>query len=490
MNKSPRFVQPLLIGLTGLMLGLFLASCASIQFSAMKDEELMAKGKEAWNTKAPDEAKPYWSNIRIEATRAEYLGYLTQLADLEQAVDDATALPASPEAPLVAAFSDVVKKYTAMPADLKLPGDLKPRLAPLALNVVRSRINANDVSGAKSFIKTSTDFVGDSLDFSALQTEMELMAAFKTQEKSADNVLSEARGQADFNDQIATYEKAIAAYAKLESNLAEQAKQTAFVDGSPLAAAPAKIKRKKVDTRVEMERKLRERGYSFKERIGEEFARVPEGSQLGAMGPEDILKFNESIRDNIEAMAKELNDFSQKYPAIIDKDMLKDVDTQKAGLEMRISQMAMEVKIAQDIASRGKVIMPLMIGLFNPQPGGKAGDQKSRPAIFRGTMNGEADYWWGMVSIPKDNMNDLVISVNDNRPVRVFAQNTKSGSLIESEKMKDLVNRGYKVGNSWPVLNAGTQLAAGKYFFELQKNKTNSYSGDAVVYSSFIMRMR
>jgi hypothetical protein len=74
--------------------------------------------------------------------------------------------------------------------------------------------------------------------------------------------------------------------------------------------------------------------------------------------------------------------------------------------------------------------------------------------------------------------------------VRVFAENTLFGSLIEKRKMKDLVNRGFKIGNSWPVLNAGEQLATDKYFFEIQKGKTPSYEGEVVVYSSFVVRMR
>jgi len=95
-----------------------------------------------------------------------------------------------------------------------------------------------------------------------------------------------------------------------------------------------------------------------------------------------------------------------------------------------------------------------------------------------------------MVSIPKGTMNDLVITVNDSRAVRIFAYNTKSGKLVDSKKVVDLVNRGYRVGNSWPVVNAGSQLVSDKYFFEIQQGKTAEYSGEVVVYSSFITRMR
>ena len=131
-----------------------------------------------------------------------------------------------------------------------------------------------------------------------------------------------------------------------------------------------------------------------------------------------------------------------------------------------------------------------MIGLFNPAPGSTAESKKSRPAKFSATKQKKAEYWWGMVSIPKGEMNDLVITLKDNRNVRVFNENTKSGKLIEKNNLKDLVSRSSRVGNSWPVLNAGSQLKGSNYFFEIDKGKTEDYSGEVVVYSSFITRMR
>jgi hypothetical protein len=56
--------------------------------------------------------------------------------------------------------------------------------------------------------------------------------------------------------------------------------------------------------------------------------------------------------------------------------------------------------------------------------------------------------------------------------------------------MKDLVNRGYRIGNSWPVLNAGAQLPSDKYFFEIEQGKTPAYEGEVAVYDSFVVRMR
>jgi len=468
----------------------FLGSCASFKFNNMKDDELIAGGVKAWNTEKPESARPYWSHIRVEPAKSTWLSYIDQYATLDKAIDDAAALPASNEAALLAAWENVTKLYKSFPPELNLPPSMKTGLAPVAKAIVRQRINANKSDAARDFIKSSSDFLGNSVDYSLELKELDYMVTERNQERSADGALSTARGKDDFNDQIKAYENAINAYAKVEDALAAQNQKQKFVDGSPLALAPDKVKKKRVDARVEMERKLRERAYSFKERIGEEFARTPDGNKLGSMGPEDILKFNEEIQANIESMSKELIDFSNKYPKVISKDMLKDVDDQKKALEARIAQVTLEVKHAKDIASRGKAVMPLLIGLFNPQPGTKGNDQKSRPGKYRGNLAGNADYWWGMVAIPANTMNDLVITVNDNRPVRVYAQNTLSGSLITPQKLKDLVNHSYKVGNSWPVLNAGAQLTSGNYYFELQKSKGAAYSGDVVIYSSFIMRMR
>jgi hypothetical protein len=61
---------------------------------------------------------------------------------------------------------------------------------------------------------------------------------------------------------------------------------------------------------------------------------------------------------------------------------------------------------------------------------------------------------------------------------------------IVRQKMKDLVSRASRVGDSWPVLNAGSRLATDKYFFEIQPGKTGGYEGEVVVYSSFIARVR
>ncbi|MFA6507679.1 MAG: hypothetical protein WCT14_16375, partial [Treponemataceae bacterium] len=148
------------------------------------------------------------------------------------------------------------------------------------------------------------------------------------------------------------------------------------------------------------------------------------------------------------------------------------------------------VRHAKDIESRGKAAMPLLIGLFNPVPGSKAEGEKSRPAILRGKIAKDADYWWGMISIESGKMNDLVVTMKDGKEIQVYAENTLSGTQIKKKKLANLINRGSKIGNSWPVLNAGTTLNNGQYYLRISENGNPAYSGDVVVYSSFISRMR
>ena len=77
--------------------------------------------------------------------------------------------------------------------------------------------------------------------------------------------------------------------------------------------------------------------------------------------------------------------------------------------------------------------------------------------------------------------------MNDARPVRVYAAGLRSGSRRPAS---DLINPLFKVGNSWPVLNAGARLENGVFHIEVGPSSSNRYSGEAVVYKSFMTRTR
>ncbi len=430
--------------------------------------------------------------------KTQWLGYFAQYDTLEALFDVAAATaPGTPEANLLASWNNSIVALEAFPKDLSIPDTFKPRLVPVARQVVRGRLDAEKMASAKEFMTTASDYLGDLIewsgelqeiaDFDRIQaTAVAYRALDKSLEKSTADLLLVARAKPDFDDKIAAYENAIAAFTKAENTMAAAAKSNGYREGSALSTLGDKYRTKRASARTEMEKALRDRAYNFKERIGEEFARQPDGDP-STMTLDDTLRFYEQTQRSLEAMQAEVVAFAAKYPKVIDRDMLKDVEAQKVDLGTRIVAVTADIKKAQadakvraEYESRGKPVFPLVIGLFNPQPGTKGTDQKSRPAKFKGTLSGETVSWWGNVEIAKNTLNDLVISVNDSRPVKVF--NEKKG--------KDLVNRQYKVGNSWPVINAGTQLAGGRFFFELGKGKEAKYSGDVVVYSSFIVRMR
>jgi hypothetical protein len=455
-----------------------------------EDDKLVAKGTSSWNSKGPESARRYWAEIKDGAAKNVYLGYIDKYLALEKAVGEAGAIAVEDQAAYAAAAGRIAKSYASFPAELKVPASVRTGAQDVAATRARALLDAKKIQSARETAQDAITAFGDEARLSALVKQAELLVASQKREVEADGVLAKARGREDFYAKIDGYQDAIAAYAKAKASLADDAKGMGAQDTAAVAAAGTRLDKKKQNARIEMERRLRERQYSFKDRIGEEFARVPEGDKLGKMSLDEILAYQEEIKANVEKAYGEMKEFGDRYPAVIDADMLKDVDDQRAALEKRIAQVQAEIRTAKDIASRGKTVMPVMIGLFNPQPGGKQGDQKSRPAAFRGKTTSAPDYWWGMAAIPKGTMNDLVIEASDGRTVRVFAENTKSGARIGEKGVKDLVNKNYKMGNMWPVLNAGSQLGSGNYYFEVQPGTKSDYSGEAVIYSSFIARMR
>ena len=279
----------------------------------------------------------------------------------------------------------------------------------------------------------------------------------------------------------------------MESEANAIVKSTGAASNSGLAVYAKSVKKVRQDISVQHEAAFREKIYDFKDRIGAEFARQPEGPGSGKNGSYTLDEIHDhyvSVSNNMDKIYNELLAFAAKYNKNVSQEVIDDVKAQKNDLNAKIAQVNREIANKKEIESRGKTVMPLMIGLFNPAPGSTKESQKSRPAKFSAKGQKGSEYWWGMVSIPKGQMNDLVITLKDNRTVRVFNENTKSGKLIEKNNIQDLVSRSSRVGNSWPVLNAGSQLKGSNYFFEIQKGKTDSYSGEVVVYSSFIVRMR
>jgi hypothetical protein len=480
---------------------LLLASCGSFgsRTKATPDEEAVAGGTAAWNQKGPDTARPYWEEIKDESLRTTYTGYLQSFEAGAEALEQAESAAWQDEPRALASYDRAVGLLAGLPEELELPAETRARGLAVAEGRMRLLVASNEFSRARELGESAVGAFGSSRAIEdmvkAMDAELDVLAASRKREAEADAARNRVTQVEDFDGRIAALETASRAYARAAAQLADDAARARISDSPAVAREGRKLRRTGQDLAVEQERLLRERAYVYRDRIGEEFARVPDN--VGNMSLEELLAHQQSVKAGVETAYEELGRFVARYPEAADPEFMTKVEEQKRDLDAKIEQVNTEIRIAQEnaarareIASRGKVVMPILIGLFNPQAGSEAEAKKSRPAVFRATGTDGDEYWWGMVAIPRGTMNDLVITVSDSREVRVFGENTKSGTLIKRRKIEDLVNRGYRIGNSWPVLNAGAQLPTDKYFFEIQEGKTPGYEGEVVVYDSFVVRMR
>ncbi|HOF86040.1 MAG TPA: hypothetical protein PLP41_10060 [Treponemataceae bacterium] len=469
---------------------LVLVSCATTGKSGNPDEQSVTKGIEAWNKRNPEAARGYWADIGDPAVRKKFLGYIDTFKAGDAALTGVTDGERHPEAALLAACDKVLAAFSSLDERLLLPDGVRNDGAQLSEGRMRVLLAGGNTARARDLGRKSVAVYGKTEGLTLLLKEADIVSASRSRAAKAETLAQEGRSSGDFSSRLAAFDASLEAYRKAESVLAAEASSAGIASGGGVAHEQKLLRREIQNVSVERDGAIRAQAYQYKDRIGEEFARVPEKGAEGSMSLEEMLAHQESVKSNIETVHKEMLSFAGTYPESIGKDILDEIDGQKRDLDLKIAQINNEIRTAKEIASRGKVVMPIMIGLFNPAP--STGDQgkKSRPAVFSASKAKKDEYWWGMVSIPRGEMNDLVITMKDPRTVRVFGENTRSGKLIEKNKMTDMVNRTYKVGNSWPVLNAGGQLPSNKYFFEVQEGKTNEYEGEVVVYSSFIMRMR
>jgi hypothetical protein len=471
------------------VLAVLLASCATTG-GGSADDNAIARGVKAWNEREPAAAAAYWNDIENKDVNKKYQNYITLYDAGVAALSGTDTIKSSNESKLLAACNTALDKFLALDPALKLPPDICQKGAVLSAGRISALLAAEKLPAAKKLYTSALKVYGDSDELAFAGKEIDMVSSIITKKSALSSQADKARAVDAFDDKIAAFDAALSSYTAAENEIVSAVNKSDVAKSAGVAANIRSFKKAHQDLAIERESAIRERAYDYKDRIGEEFARTPEQGKDGKMSLEEILAHYQSVKTNIDKIYQELLDFAARYPNDIGKDVLDDIGSQKQDLENKIAQVNAEIRTAKEIASRGKVVMPLMIGLFNAAPGSTAESKKSRPAKFSATDAKKDEYWWGMVSIPKNQMNDLVITLKDNRTVRVFSENTKSGKLIKKNDMKDLVNRGYKVGNSWPVLNAGSQLTSDKYFFEVQKGKTEDYAGEVVVYSSFIVRMR
>ncbi|MFA6937903.1 MAG: hypothetical protein WCQ67_06700 [Treponema sp.] len=472
------------------LLALTLVSCISTK-GGTADERAIAAGIKAWNDREPEAAAAYWEDIEDAKVKKTYQNYITLYNAGVESLTKSDSIKSTNESKLLSVCNSALNSFLAIDEVLKLPPDVCEKGSNLTAGRITALLASESVSAAKKMYNNAVKVYGKSNALSIEGSEIDVVSSIVNKKIELNGKADQTAAMVNFDEKIASYDSILNDFTAAEKQLASDASNAGVAKKSGTVACLRNLKNAHQDVAIARASAIREEAYEYKDKIGEEFASAPANSgKNDKQYLKDILAHYETVKANIDKIYEELLVFAAKYPKDIGQDVIDDITQQKRDLEDKIAQVQREIRNIEEVESRGKIVMPVMIGLFNADPSSTAESKKSRPAKFSATKAKKDEYWWGMVSIPNKEMNDLVITLKDNRTVRVFSENTKSGKLIEKKNMKDLVNRGYKVGNSWPVLNAGSQLTSNKYFFEVQKGKTPDYEGEVVVYSSFIVRMR
>ncbi len=465
-------------------------SCTSTKMTA--DEKAVTAGINAWNKREPEAARAYWTDIKNAEMNKKYIGHIDQYNEGVKALESTDSTKNQNK--ILNACNTALKNFSSLDDALDLPADVCEKGAVTSAACAKRLVENGRTGEAKTLIAKAKKVYGDHADLAKVVKLADLVSSISAKRSALSAQGKEASAVAGFDEKLQALEKVINNYTAAENEMNATAKKAGLQSESAVISSIKHLKQDRQDLAIQREGLVRDKVYEFKDKFGAEFARQPApGSgkgKGGALTSYDILAHYKSVRANLDSIYAELMAFAGKYPKEISQDVLDDVKYMRNDLNAKITQISREIANAEEVASRGKTVMPLMIGLFNPAPGSTAASKKSRPAKFSATNAKKDEYWWGMVSIPKGQMNDLVITMRDNRTIRVFNANTKSGKLIKKNDMKDLVSKSNKIGNSWPVMNAGKQLNGTNYYFEVQKGKTTSYSGEVVIYNSFITRVR
>jgi hypothetical protein len=386
------------------------------------------------------EAEASWARLLDPAMREEYRSFAAAYAAFDEAVAAAEKALASGDPAAAIAAASAAGSLPAAPAAVGTPD---PRDAAARL----SRVSAK---------------AGAALALRAAKVESE-----------ADERLAKAQSGA-MPDRVEAASEALGGFTEA-ARLYRDAKVWV-----PQAEADAKRASTKASGAEELQRTLlRESLLSFPDRMGAVFARSPEDPKK--LDDKALLAFNAETASLIQGGIEEFDRIVSENPGLIDQATAERLRLSASSLSPRFARMEGAIKSTKN---RGRPVMPLIVGIFNPQPGDP---QRSRPGNFGGGRVSGSDWWWGIADIPKGLAQDLVVTMSDSRPVRVYAAGKGSGG---GKTASDLVNPLFKVGNSWPVLNAGERLENGVFHIEVGPGSVSGYSGEAVVYKSFVTRTR
>jgi hypothetical protein len=417
-------------------------SCASQKDSPKPGEdEFVRTGALYFSEGRIAEAAKAWASIPDSAKREVYLTFVNAYVNLDAAVARAEkALSESKPENAIAAVKSAKEPPAAPPAVLSAD----PRS-------IRSR--REKVGGE----------AGKALSARAAETE-----------KAADKSLAAARAGGKAKDGVARAGEATEGFSSARRLYLDASGWIpAMVEGASRTEAKAK---EAESLYISL---LKESLLSFPNKMGELFARSYSSS--AKLDDKALLAF---AAETAAMISGGISDFEEKvamHPELLDQATVDRFRASARGLSARFARIESAIKV---VKNRGKPVMPIIIGIFNPEPDDP---QRSRPASFAGSSAAGPEWWWGIADIPKGVAQDLVVTMSDPRPVRIYA----AGLGADGKRpASDLVNPNFRVGNSWPVLNAGARLNDGVFHIEVGPGRGDDYNGVAVVYKSFMMRTR
>jgi len=404
------------------------------------EEDIIKAGAALFSEGKISEAETTWADIPTPAKRDAYLSFAKAYAGVDAAITNAEKALTESKPEAAAAVIKDSGELPPAPASVESadPREVRPRLAKL---------------GSEA---------GKALTALAARTE-----------KTADQHYASARSSKG-------KEGAALAAEAAEGFTSAHRMFLAASEWMPEAAERAAKAETKAQGAESLRRALlKESLLSFPNRMGEVFARAPSSSEK--IDDKALLAFAAETASMISGGISDFETTVSKYPDLLDPATVDRLRAQARGLAARFARIEAAIKKVKD---RGKPVMPIIIGIFNPEPDDP---QRSRPASFAGNTTAGPEWWWGIADIPKGVAQDLVITMSDPRPVRIYA----AGLGPDGKRpASDLVNPLFRVGNSWPVLNAGARLNDGVFHLEVGPGRTELYSGVAVVYKSFMMRTR
>jgi hypothetical protein len=410
--------------------------------SPPSEADIIRKGAALFSQGKIDEAETAWADIPDPAKRDSYLSFAKAYEDFDAVVAGAEKIlsETGPEAAVAAVKDSGGPPPAPESVETDDPRELRARLARLGDEAGRA-----------------------------------LAARADDEEKAADLLFAAARSSRMGNKEGVA--RAVEA-AKLFAS-ARRLFLAASEWKSQAAEDVARTEAKAFAAETLQKSLLKESLLSFPNRMGELFARLPLPS--AKIDDKALLAFAGETASMISGGISDFEETVAAYPDLLDQATVERLRASARGLAARFARIETALKAVKD---RGKPVMPMIIGIFNPEPDDP---QRSRPATFKGSSAAGPEWWWGIADIPKGVAQDLVVTMSDPRPVRVYA----AGLGPDGKRpASDLVNPLFKVGNSWPVLNAGSRLKEGVFHIEVGPGRDSLYEGVAVVYKSFMMRTR